>query len=63
LGEDRGWEAAMKEDTLENIAQRLEMPYVPLARETTEERIADALEYIAYRLYKIDAKLDANINR
>ena len=58
-----GLEANMKEDTADNIAQRLEMPYVPLAKETTEERIADALEYIAYRLYKIDAKLEANINR
>ena len=53
----------MKEDNLDNIAQRLEMPYVPLATETTEERIADALEYIAYRLYKIDAKLEANVNQ
>jgi len=52
----------MKENTLDNIAQRLEMPYVPLGKETTEERIADALEYIAYRLYKIDVKLEANIN-
>jgi hypothetical protein len=59
----RGLEASMKEDTADNIAQRLEMPYVPLGRETAEERIADALEYIAYRLYKIDAKLEANINR
>jgi hypothetical protein len=49
----------MKEDNLENIAQRLELPYVPLTKETTEERIADALEYIAYRLYKIDVKLGA----
>jgi len=53
----------MKEDTADNIAQRLEMPYVPLGKETIEERIADALEYIAYRLYKIDSKLEANINR
>ena len=53
----------MTEDNLDNIAQRLELPYVPLARVTTEERIADALEYIAYRLYKMDAKLEANINR
>jgi hypothetical protein len=59
----RGWEAALKEETVDNIAQRLELPYVPLAKETAEERIADALEYIAYRLYKIDAKLEANINR
>jgi hypothetical protein len=53
----------MKEDNLNNIAQRLELPYVPLERETAEERIADALEYIAYRLYKMDAKLEANLNR
>jgi hypothetical protein len=55
--------AVMKEDNLDNIAQRLELPYVPLERETAEERIADALEYIAYRLYKMDAKLEANLNR
>jgi hypothetical protein len=68
LGEHRGsyvqgWEASMKEDTADNIAQRLEMPYVPLGKETTEERVADALEYIAYRLYKIDAKLGAMTNK
>jgi hypothetical protein len=53
----------MREDTVDNIAQRLEMPYVPLGKQTPEERIADALEYIAYRLYKIDAKLEAVTNR
>ena len=53
----------MKEDNLDNIAQRLEMPYVPLVKVTTEERIADALEYIAYRLYKIEAKLEVNVKR
>ena len=53
----------MKEGTADNIAQRLEMPYVPLAKETTGERIADALEYIAYQLYKIDAKLEAKLNQ
>jgi len=52
----------VKEDAADNVAQRLEMPYVPLAKETTDERIADALEYIAYRLYKMDAKLEASIN-
>ena len=57
------WEAEMKEGTADNIAQRLEMPYVPLAKETTGERIADALEYIAYQLYKIDAKLEAKLNQ
>jgi hypothetical protein len=51
----------MKDETVENIAQRLEMPYVPLLNETTEERIADALEYIAYRLYKIETKLGAEL--
>jgi hypothetical protein len=53
----------MKEDNLDNIAQRLEMPYVPLAKAPTEERIADALEYIAYRLYKIDVKFESSVNR
>jgi hypothetical protein len=53
----------MREENLDNIAQRLELPYVPLVRETAEERIADALEYIAYRLYKMDAKLEAHLNR
>jgi hypothetical protein len=53
----------MREDNIDNIAQRLELPYVPLERESTEERIADALEYIAYRLYKIDQKLEANLGK
>jgi hypothetical protein len=51
----------MNDETIENIAQRLEMPYMPLLNETIDVRIADALEYIAYRLYKIETKLGPDL--